>query len=97
LTDANIVKLRLAMPAAALVVTFLFVLLFTAAGVGKVAGLAQSVGIRDHLAVPPPLSRGIGVSSGQSPRAKQGAAAAALQVWSPAGRPVLSWLSLHEH
>jgi uncharacterized membrane protein YphA (DoxX/SURF4 family) len=49
------------MPAAALVVTFLFVLLFTAAGVGKVAGLAQSVGIRDHLAVPPPLSRGIGV------------------------------------
>ena len=39
----------------------------------------------------------LSVSSGESPRAKQGTAAAALQVWSPAGRPVLSWLSRHEH
>jgi uncharacterized membrane protein YphA (DoxX/SURF4 family) len=49
------------MPVAVPVVTLLLVLLFTAAGVGKVAGLAQSVGIRDHVAMPPPLWRGIGV------------------------------------
>jgi hypothetical protein len=49
------------MTVAALVLTLLLVVLFTAAGAGKVASLAPSVGIRDHLAVPPPLWRVIGV------------------------------------
>jgi uncharacterized membrane protein YphA (DoxX/SURF4 family) len=61
LTTDNIASYGGAMFLAALVTTLLLVLLFAPTGAAKVVSLPQSVSIRDHLAVPPPLWRSIGV------------------------------------
>jgi uncharacterized membrane protein YphA (DoxX/SURF4 family) len=49
------------MDAAAVVVTSLLAALFVLAGVSKLAASAQSIEIRDRLAVPPRAWQGIGV------------------------------------